>query len=165
MISRRSLQGVQVRAAVIDDIPAIVARWRASGPRTESGGALDEVKLGNHLRRAVEDRGGVVVVLVAELAGEIRGLLAAQIESPYFSNARVARVLLWWVLPGYRHGPAGIKLWLAFRRWAAARQADEIVVAVTSGEGIQRTDRLLRKLGAGLTGGNYRLPLAPTAAS
>lgn len=52
-----------------------------------------------------------------------------------------------------------IKLMMAFRKWAENRKAAELVVGVTSGEDIERTDRFLKKIGFRLTGGNYAMPL------
>ena len=46
-------------------------------------------------------------------------------------------------------------------RWAEARNAREIMIHVTTGIDVARTDRFLRKAGFATLGGNYALPLSP----
>ena len=46
-------------------------------------------------------------------------------------------------------------------RWAEARSAREIMIHVTTGIDVARTDRFLRKAGFATLGGNYALPLSP----
>ena len=57
--------------------------------------------------------------------------------------------------PGTVAYEQAVKLLHGFKRWAAAAQAAEMSVHVTSGYRIVETDRLLRRLGFRQTGGNY----------
>ena len=50
-------------------------------------------------------------------------------------------------------------------RWAEARNAREIMIHVTTGIDVARTDRFLRKAGFATLGGNYALPISPHAGS
>lgn len=52
---------------------------------------------------------------------------------------------------------AAIKLLHAFRRWAQMPEVAEISIHVTSGVHMARTDKLLKRLGYTMTGGNYSM--------
>lgn len=61
------------------------------------------------------------------------------------------------VCPKNRRGSAAIKLQHGFRNWARNRGARSISINVTSGIHMQRTDKLLQRLGFKVSGGNYML--------
>jgi hypothetical protein len=52
-----------------------------------------------------------------------------------------------------------MKLVHGFKRWAQNRKARQIFFNVTTGLEMQRTDKLLRRLGFAMVGGNYALGL------
>ena len=64
---------------------------------------------------------------------------------------------LFYVHPAARGTTAAVKLIYAFREWAVARGVREVQFSVRSGKDIARTDRLMKRLGFNLIGGNYSL--------
>ena len=127
----------------------------------ESGYAThpyDADKLRARGEKALEDRGRTCL-LMAERGGEPIGMLFAVVSEFYFSRALGATALAFFVVPEHRGGMAAIKLLHAFRRWAQNREVAEISIHVTSGVHMARTDRLLKRLGFKMTGGNYGVRL------
>ena len=61
--------------------------------------------------------------------------------------------------PGTVAYEQAVKLLHGFKRWAKAAQAAELSVHVTSGYRTTQTDRLLRRMGFRITGGNYALAM------
>ena len=69
-------------------------------------------------------------------------------------------MIVWYVLPEHRRRPlVAVELLGAFGRWAKARGAVRLYVAVTSGQDVKRTDRLVKRLGFRFRGGNYMASL------
>lgn len=81
------------------------------------------------------------------------------VERHFFSGRFVASVIHYSVLPEKRMGGAGLRLLMAFRKWAENRGAFEINAGVNSGTDLDKLDGFLRRLGFKLTGGNYSLAL------
>lgn len=98
-------------------------------------------------------------VLQAELKGEMIGGLTGQVAPHFHCPALGASLLGVYVLSEHRGSLAAVKLLHGFKRWAKERGAVRIYVGVTSGIDIARTDRLFRRLGFRMTGGNYELAL------
>jgi len=150
---------MEIRRANPDDIETLVGYWREVHARTVFAHlAFDEVKLASVIRGLIEDRSGASCFLIAEKKdGTACGVLVGQIDAYYFSNDPVAKIVFYWVHEAHRKGPAAVKLMLAFKEWAQNRRVKEIVVGVTSGQEIGSTDRMLRKMGGKLVGGNYSM--------
>ena len=98
-------------------------------------------------------------VLQAELSGKIVGGLTGQVAPHFHCRTPGASLLGVYVRPEHRGSLAAIKLLHGFRRWAGEQGAVRIYAGVTSGIDIARTDRLLKRLGFRMTGGNYELAL------
>ena len=98
-------------------------------------------------------------LLQAEAGGRTVGMLSGAVGTHYHSPALAASVLSWYVLPEHRGSVAAIKLLHGFRRWARDRGAARLYVHVSSGIDMSRTDRLLKRLGFAVRGGNYGLAL------
>ncbi len=94
-------------------------------------------------------------LLQADCGGRVVGALMGVVERHYHSPAVGASIFSWYVLPEYRGSLAAIRLLHGFRRWAKRRGAVRLYVGVTSGIGIARTDRFLKRLGFRVRGGNY----------
>ena len=125
----------------------------------ESGYAshpYDADKLRTRGERALEENGRTCL-LMAERGGEPIGMLFAVVSEFYFSRALGATALAFFVVPEHRGGMAAIKLLHGFRRWAQNRKVAEISIHVTSGVHMARTDKLLKRLGFKMTGGNYSM--------
>lgn len=98
-------------------------------------------------------------LLQAEFGGETVGMLYGVANRHYYSAAIGATIMSYYVVPERRGTTAAIKLLHGFRRWARQRGAVRLYVGVTSGMAIERTDRLLRRLGFQVMGGNYMLKM------
>ncbi len=117
---------------------------------------------GELVRRGVVERlakPGRYCLVQAERGERTVGMLSAAVGPHWYSSAPGASILAFYVLPEHRGSLAAIKLLHACRRWAGERGAVRLHVNVASGVDIARTDRLLKRLGFRLTGGNYELAL------
>ena len=61
-------------------------------------------------------------------------------------------------------GKAAVRLLSSIVKWSEARNAREVMIHVTSGIDLQRTDRFLRRARFGVVGGNYSLRLGQSEA-
>mgnify|MGYP005820703619 CR=1 FL=1 len=158
---------MEIRRANLDDIETLVGYWREVHPKTVFAHLMfDEVKLASVMRGLVLDRSGASCFLIAEKKdGTACGILVGQIDAYSFSNDPVAKVVFYWVHEAHRKGLAAVKLMLAFREWAQNRRVREIVIGVTSGQQIGSTDRMLKKMGGRLVGGNYSIVLTGLSGS
>ena len=114
------------------------------------------------VRRGVVERlakPGRYCLLQVERGDRTVGMLSAAVGPHWYSSTLGASVLAFYVLPEHRGSLAAIKLLHACRRWAGERGAVHLYVNVASGVDVARTDRLLKRLGFRLTGGNYELAL------
>ena len=96
----------------------------------------------------------------ADAAPVLTGTLIANAGQYFFSEAIGATAMAFYVRPENRGGMAAVKLLHAFRKWADNRGATSATVNVTSGIHMARSDKLLKRLGFNLTGGNYMTALA-----
>lgn len=152
---------MSIRKAKPDDIATLLDYFRAFHSESVFRHlALDEAKFAANMRQIIQDTSGAYCFFVADGEnGTAHGVLVGQIDSYYFSTDPVAKLIFYWVHPDHRYSPDSIKLMMAFRQWAENRQAKEMMVGVTSGEGIDLADRMLKKMGARLIGGNYSIVL------
>ena len=63
------------------------------------------------------------------------------------------------MLPEARGSSAATKLVMGFHRWAKNRGVTELKLIVSSAHHIERTDKMLRRMGFTNIGGNYALNL------
>lgn len=146
-----------IRFATQNDIDTLVGYWRQFHSQSVFRHlTFDAAKLSQTIRKVIEDKSGAFCCFVADGEdGRPLGVLAGQIDTYYFSNDPIAKMIFYWVHPEHRYSPAGVKLMLAFRQWAENRHAAEITVGVTSGEAVELADKMLKKMGFRFTGGNY----------
>lgn len=84
--------------------------------------------------------------------GRIVGVMLAELSQPlWWSSERVANMVVLYVRPEARGG-AGLRLLRSFKDWARGSRADRAVLGITSGIGIERTNRLFERLGFSQTG-------------
>ncbi|MFZ5510309.1 MAG: GNAT family N-acetyltransferase [Pseudomonadota bacterium] len=146
-----------IRFARLEDIETLVAYWREFHSQSAFAHlTLDEVKLATTMRRLIEDKSGAFCFFVAEGEnGRPAGVIVGQMDSYYFSNDPVAKMVFYWVHPQYRYSSIAVRLMLGLKQWAQNRRAKELSIAVTSGESIGVIDKMMRKMGGELKGGNY----------
>lgn len=103
-------------------------------------------------------------VMMAAFNDEPVGFLYC-VAGEYLSgcDATVTTIHTYYVRPKFRRSVLGarvaIRLLKAAVRWAEQRRSREIILHVTSGIDIQRTDRFVTKAGFRIFGANYSRPL------
>ncbi|WP_288791489.1 GNAT family N-acetyltransferase [uncultured Chitinibacter sp.] len=151
---------IQIRLAIAEDIPVLVAMGRQALEETRyQAFKFDETKVRKSAEAYMADQRGKYGILVAVDDGKIVGYLFAMAEAYWFCDSVVATNISWFVLPEARGTSAATKLVLGFQRWAKNRGADEVRLMVSSGYLIDRTDKMLRRMGFSHVGGNYALSL------
>lgn len=155
---------MKIRFATLDDIPACVEVGRRMHAATRfSIYDYRPERVAQNLRAVVtagQNLNKTHCFFVAEDdAGQIIGGLIGCVERHFFSDLLVASVIHYDVLPEKRMSGAGLKLLIAFRKWAENRGVFELSVGINSGVELEKMDRFLKKLGFRQTGGNYALVL------
>lgn len=140
-----------------EDIAARVAMARRAYEELDDGLPYDEDMVRRALERKLKKPGQCL--LQAELRGRVIGGLIGVIAPHHHSPALGASLEGYYVLPEHRGSLAAVKLLHGFRRWARKQGAVRMYAGVTSGIDIERTNRLLRRLGFTLKGGNYMCEL------
>lgn len=156
---------MKIRFASTDDLPACVELGRQLHQLTRfTRYQFQPERVASQLRTLIETGQNIqrshCMLLAENQEGLLCGALIACIERHIFSDQPVASVISFGVLPQARMGGAAIKLLLSFQRWADKRGAFEINLGVSSGLQIEKTGRLMQRLGFVLTGGNYVKSLA-----
>ena len=136
-----------------EDITARVAMSRRVYEELDDGLPYDEELVRRAFERKLKRKDQCL--LQAELGGRVIGGLIGVIAPHYHSPALGASLEGYYVLPEHRGSLAAIKLLHGFRRWAQQQGAVRMYAGVTSGIDVARTDRLLRRLGFTVMGGNY----------
>jgi len=103
------------------------------------------------------------ICLVAERGGELQGILFGSVDEYWFTQARSANMIAWYVARKARGSSMAAKLLLAFRRWAENRQASELTLSITSGVNTEKTGRFLRRMGFRPCGENFYQALGAPA--
>jgi len=101
---------------------------------------------------------------VAESRGALQGFAYATLGEYFIGDeARIVSVHVLFVKASIRDSLAGgkiaIRLLKSLQYWGRERQANAVMMHVTSGVKVKATDRFLRKLGMQTLGGNYILNL------
>lgn len=87
-------------------------------------------------------------VFVAELNGDVVGMLVAAITSPWFApHIRMASELAWWMEPEARGTTIAIRLVKEYESWAVKHGAQIITMSSLSNESADRVGNMLRRLG------------------
>ncbi len=140
-----------------EDIAARVAMIRRVYEEFDDGLPYDEGMVRRFYERRVAKQDHCV--LHAELNGKMIGGLTGVVARHFHSPALAASVVGFYVAPEHRGSVAVVKMLHGFRRWARTNGAVRMYLSVTSGIGIARTDRMLKRLGFRPKGGNYELAL------
>jgi len=158
---------VRIRTATPADIPALVALVLAMRDETRYAGLdVSPERLARNLGTQFSRMDAAQCCFVAENAeSSLVGVLAGSLRQFIFQEFVTATEGLFYVHPGARGSTAAVKLIYAFREWAIARGVREIQFSVRSGKDIARTDRLMKRLGFNLIGGNYSLWVDRSAAA
>ncbi|MDO8300473.1 GNAT family N-acetyltransferase [Lacisediminimonas sp.] len=153
---------MKIRYANTNDVPTLAILGRRIHAETRFA-AFDysTLRVTENLYDIIElgqnERGTNCLLIAEDERGSIAGVLIGVIERHLFSDLPVASVMVYYVFPEKRMSGAGFKLISAFRRWAENRSAFEICVGINSATQLERSDRLLTRIGFERTGGNYSL--------
>ena len=161
---------MKIRFATLEDVPGFVEMSRKFHALTRFAAYdYNSERVAQQLRATIETgqnkNGTHCFFVVEESQGLPIGGLIGCVEQHFFSEQLVASVIHYDVLPEKRMGGAGLRLLMAFRKWAENRGAFELNAGVNSGTDLDKMDRFLRKLGFKQTGGNYSLALAAPSSS
>lgn len=158
---------MKIRFATQDDVPVFVEMGRRFHAMTRFHVYdYDSERMAISLSAVVQNPRGSHCFFVAEdSTGKAVGGLIGCIEQHFFSNRLVASVIHYDVLPEKRMGGAGVRLLMAFKKWAENRGAVELNAGVNSGTDLGKLDSFLRRLGFKMTGGNYSLMLGGAVSS
>jgi GNAT superfamily N-acetyltransferase len=150
---------MKIRPAAPADIPALVELLLAMRDETRYAGLeLSPERLARNLGTQFSRMDATQCCFVAENAhAALVGVLAGGLKPFLFEEFVTATEGLFYVHPSARGSTAAVKLIYAFREWAIARGVREVQFSVRSGKDIARTDRLMKRLGFNLIGGNYSL--------
>lgn len=85
------------------------------------------------------------------------GMFIGSLQRFYFSEENGAFDLLWYVRPDARGGTSGVRLLDSFIGWAKDKGVREVRLGVSTGVEVEKTDRVLRRLGFAHVGGSYCL--------
>jgi len=150
---------MRIRPASPADIAQLVPLLLAMRDETRYAGLeVAPERLARNLATQFERMDASQCCFVAEGAeSRIVGVLAGSLQQFLFEEFVSATEGLFYVHPSARGTTAAVKLLYAFREWAIERGVREVLVSVRSGKDISRTDRLMKRLGFNLIGGNYSL--------
>ena len=87
---------------------------------------------------------------------ELVGMVMGHIVPYYFGNDLLASDTVWYVRKDRRGSMIGIRLLNAFRDWAKERGASEICIGVSSALNLDRTHKLLSRVGFDHVGGIFK---------
>lgn len=89
-------------------------------------------------------------------ADELVGMIMGDISLYYFGNDKIASDKLWYVQKERRGTITGIRLLNAFCAWAKEAGANEICIGVSTALDIDRTHKLLSRMGFTHVGGTFK---------
>ncbi len=150
---------MKIRHARPMDVPELLELGREIHEESRlSGLSYDAQKLRQSLEGMFAHQKGTHCLLLAISGnGDIAGVMLGYITEYFFSRDRVATNIVFYVRPEYRGSSAAAKLVMAFRTWAANRDAAEVSVNITSGIRMEKFHSFLMKMGFEHIGGNYSL--------
>lgn len=135
-----------IRNATMDDVEVLThmsRQFHEYAPHAAMINATDD-ELADAVR-ALMTHG---CVLVADLHGEVVGMLGAIINPIWFApRVKIACELAWWVNTEYRGGRAGIMLVKAYEAWAAEQNATVATMSSLQIDLNNAVGKLLHKLG------------------
>lgn len=111
-----------IRTATVDDLQAasaVVARFSA-----DIGRRFDAEHFADSFAELMAVDLGAMFLL--EKDGVIQGVICGLVTPDLFHGGLLASEIAWYVLPEYRGGTGGVRLFLEFERWALEQCAEEI---------------------------------------
>lgn len=146
------------RRAARDDVLCIFEMARDFHAESELNNIpFDDAVFARYLEGQIED--DMSCIFVAEVNGENVGFIFGSIYQLYFSQTFAANSDIWYVRPEYRGGLIGVLLLRCFEKWAKENGARFLVNGSSSGISLERTHKLIERLGYESVGSEYRRDL------
>tara|TARA_R100001460_G_scaffold16254_6_gene35629 strand:- start:450 stop:920 length:471 start_codon:yes stop_codon:yes gene_type:complete len=154
MMNRKAIY----RQAARDDVLCIFEMARDFHAESELNDIpFDDAVFARYLEGQIEDDASCI--FVAEVSGENVGFIFGSIYQLYFSQTFAANSDIWYVRPEYRGGLIGVLLLRCFEKWAKEKGARFLVNGSSSGISLERTHKLIERLGYESVGSEYRRDL------
>jgi GNAT superfamily N-acetyltransferase len=96
-----------------------------------------------------------VLFVAVDSGGEISGFYAGRIGDYWFSDAKAAFDIIFYVRPDRRGGRAALELWKAFSDWGRSMGAVHVWPSISSGIAPDRFASFYQKLGMEPVGGVF----------
>lgn len=143
------------RRAFPEDLPAIMALAKEMHAETSFRTiSFSEPKAATEILSCILNPN--MLVAVAEDQGQIVGIIAAFLDSPYFSEDLVVYDHIWYVGKEARGSMVGPRLLKHVAEWARLCGAKAVFVTLGSDVSQERVGKLVERLGYSRLGGYYR---------
>lgn len=143
------------RRALPDDIPGIMALAREMHAETSFRKlSFSAPKAATEVLSCILNPN--MLVLVGEKDGKILGIIAAYLDTPYFSDDLVVYDHIWYVGKEGRGSMVGPRLLKHVAEWARLCRAKAVFVTLGSDVSQERVGKLVERLGYSRLGGYYR---------
>lgn len=157
---------MKIRAATEADIPRIMPLARAMVDESRFAiYGMNLQKSQDAIAMMVRHPASACMLLAERSNGDIAGMLAGYVTELFFADARVAQDRWFYVAPPHRGSAAALKLLITFRRWAEARQANELWLNMSVGIDMARFNRFMAHLKFTCCGSNFYMSLSTPAES
>jgi GNAT superfamily N-acetyltransferase len=155
---------ITIRPFEQKDIDALIGLGKVFSQESRyQNQTFDPIKIRSQMEAYFQDDRGKYICIVGFKDDVAMGFLFGSIDEYWFAKERGANMIIWYVAQEARGTAMGVKLLLAFKRWAENREAMELTVSITSGLGTERTGQFLRKVGFKHCGENYYQRLGQVA--
>jgi len=143
------------RRASPEDLPALMALAKEMHAETSFRTlSFSEPKAASEILSCILNPN--MLVAVAEDRGKIVGIIAAYLDSPYFSEDLVVYDHIWYVEKEARGSMIGPRLLKHVAEWARLCGAKAVFVTLGSDVSQERVGKLVERLGYSRLGGYYR---------
>jgi len=136
---------LKIRPVTTHDTDAVLIMaeaMHAESPRFRNKNFLPEKTI-NIVAHLASNGGG----FVAELDGELVGMIGGVLVPHFFSDFKYACDLVVFVKPDHRGSTVAIRLVKTFEKWAFENGAEEVVLGVSTGVSQERTVCVYQHLG------------------
>jgi len=146
---------MSVRFAIKADVPALVELGREAHVESRYAWlSYSPERVWEQIDKAIQ-RNHHCCLVAHDAKQEPYGFLHGYAEEYFFARARAARLEFLYILPKRRGGLDAMKMLAGFRQWAVKKEVVEIRIDSAMGVETTRTDRLFKRLGFQMVGGNY----------
>ena len=146
-----------IRPYAVHDLKAVLALGSAMHAESRySTLDFDPRKLDDLSDSVLSD--GRYLALVAEVDGDVVGLLVGYVMPHWFGHDLTSGDLAVYVTPSHRKGMIGVKLVKAYTEWALSKGVKEPMLGVSAGIMPERIGALYQRLGYTETYVVYKMP-------